>query len=282
MAHDPLMGWALKPFLLGGWLLLGLIYALSLFWLRRHSPEERPFSWKHPFLFVLAALSSLLLVSSPIDALGQSWLFTVRMFEYICLIYASGTLLLLSLPADLLKACSRGPLRHLLLPFSDLAKNSVLFNGYFLLWHLPEMLSLALQSAWINELQMLSFVISGALMWLPLISPDPDLRLPLPRQMFYIAMLILWQIPVFALLTISPDQLYANYQDQPGMYYLTAYGDQQVSGWFLKIVTLHIFAINFIVIFLQWNRSQRQQDKDDNALAVENFQLVQRAPQRKG
>lgn len=280
MSAELPLDWTWKPFLVGCWLLLALLYGFCLWHLHRR--QTGAVTWKHPLFFSLAAFSSLLLVSSPVDALGQHWLFTVRMFEYICLIYGSGLLLLLSLPAALLEHLNQSLLKRLLLPFSDLAQNSLLFNSYFFIWHLPDLLQLALQSAWINEFQLFSFVISGALMVLPLYSAYPRLRLPFSRQMFYLTLLILGQVPVFAFLTLSSEQLYLNYSDQPGMYFLSAYGDQQVSGWFLKGLTLHIFAIHFLVIFLQWNWQQRRQDYQDNFLAVENFQLSQRAPRREG
>ncbi len=153
----------------------------------------------------------------------------------------------------------------------------MIFNGVFFVWHLPWIYNLSLQNVLFDQVQMFGFWLLGLLMWLPLNIRFAPMRLNTPRRMFYLVTLILGQVPLFAFLTFTREVLYTGYANAARVIPVSALADQQMAGWLLKLATSLIFASAFIVIFLDWSTIQRQQDKDDNALAVENFDLVKRA-----
>ena len=153
----------------------------------------------------------------------------------------------------------------------------LIFHLGVVLWYVPALCEFALHYVWIAQLEHLSLLLVGCIMWLPLINPLPHLRLPFARRMFYLVVLIGCQVPLFGILTLSGRALYATYRLAPRITDLSAYGDQQTAGWLLKLVTVLVFAGGFIAIFLQWHAQQRLQDRDENRQAEENMKLLRRA-----
>lgn len=276
MPTPPLFHWHLQPLLLSILLLLGLLYALS--W-RRWPGENR----QQPLYWTLGLLSTALLTASPWDQMGHQALFVVRMGETLSLVYLVSCLFLAGLPArwfTLLQ--NQAPGRWLLKWLCGTVTPSALFNLVFLAWHVPALYELSLHNPLLNQLTLAALPLLGALMWLPLLSPLKSLRLSSARQMFYVVSLIFGGLPLFALLTFSKGVLYPSYLTAPRITSLSAFADQQLGGWLQKLFTSLVFAGAFIVIFLAWNQRQRRQDLVDNQEAVENFALVQRAPERRG
>lgn len=236
-----------------------------------------------PWGFFLSLLGLVLLVSSPLHSLGREALFLGRMLETLLIVYVLPPLALRALPVSVLSHYWHSArFRKYSLPLRDLTWSSVVFNGLFFLWHLPWIYNLSLKSAFFDELQMFGFWVLGVLMWFPLNVRFAPMRLNTPRRMFYLVTLILGQVPLFAFLTFTREVLYTGYASAARVVPVSALADQQMAGWLLKLATSLIFASAFIVIFLDWSKAQRQQDKDDNTLAVENFDLVKRALKKEG
>lgn len=201
-----------------------------------------------------------------------------RMLESVIAVYVLPPLALRALPLEALDhAWQSARFRRWSLPLRDLVWNSVLFNSVFFLWHLPWVYARTLTVDWIDQTQMMAFWLLGLWMWFPLNTRFSPMRLNTPRRMFYLVTLVLGQVPLFAFLSFQRQVLYTHYAQVTPLIDISTLADQQMSGWLLKLATSFIFACAFIVIFLDWSREQRQQDKADNALAVENFTLVQKA-----
>lgn len=265
--------WEVPYYLLIFCLLLGSVFLQQH--LRHDSEVPKPWG------FFLSVLGMVIVVSSPLHAIGREALLLARMLETLLLVYI--------LPLLAIQALSQGALAHYWkyegfrkysLPLRDLTWNSVIFSSVFFLWHLPWIYNLGLQYAFFDELQMFGFWVLGLFMWFPLMTRFTPMRLNTPRRIFYLVALVLGQVPLFAFLTFTHEVFYIGYAEASRIIPITALSDQQMSGWLLKLVTSLIFASVFIVIVVDWNRTQRQQDKDDNSLAFENFDLVKRALQK--
>ncbi len=273
--------WTFKPLLLIS--LLGLALAYGVFWRKlRQSGSEHAMAYQ-PWLFITGLLGMALVTASPLDDLGMRALFIARMFEYILIVYFLPCLLWLGTPSPLgALLWERLHYRELATWLGNLVGPGLVFNLVFLIWHVPFIFEAALHHPWFNQLQLIGLLGAGFVMWMPLLSPFGPMRLPLPRQMFYLVTLVFAQVPVFALLTFSKQVLFESYLNAPRLTPLGALADQQLGGWLLKTVSSVIFAATFIRIFLEWNRHARRQDAEDNVTAFENIELVRRANQRQG
>lgn len=277
MQELPLI-WRFHPLLI--FTVLGLLWGYGRFWsrLKQNSETDLP-NWR-AVSFASSLILLLVLTASPLDWIGQKYLLTIRMLEMIALIYVLPCLFWLGIPPEMVYATVK---RFRFVRYAGhLVGVSLCFNVLFLVLHIPVIYQAGLVNNWVHELQLAFVFVIGTLMWWPLLCSFLAARLPLPRQMFYLVTLVFAQVPLFALLTFSHTVLYPSYVEAARISPLDAYGDQQLAGWALKTISSVIFAAAFIRIFLEWNRQSRQQDFQDNITAFENFELVKRAPVRKG
>lgn len=233
--------------------------------------------------FLLGLLLSALLIASPLHQIGKTELFFVRMFEYMMQIYLLGALLLQGIPAIWLEKLWLIPQGHQILKWtSGLLISSIGFNLIFFGLHIPVIYNSILQIAWLDQLVFVALLPLGVLMWLPLFSRAPVLRLSISQQMFYLILLILEQVPVFVVLTFSNESLYPTYLMSAHQLGLSAVEDQHSGGWLLKMLSTLIFAAAFIQLFINWSQQQRRQDQIQNQSDYENMALAKQAKPRKG
>lgn len=278
MESQPLSTWSFYPLplLLTGWVLI--FPALLNSGTRRHPPHP-----KRSLILSGAALTLLFLITcSPLDTLAHQFLLVARSAQHLLLLYLLCPLLLATFAS--------GPRNPLLLRFAWLEKllrwlgkplhAALCFNLMLMCWYIPELNALSNQNLWIRQLEYLSIMGAGLVMWLPLMHPRPWLRPPFEQQIFYLVMLLAGQVPLFAALTLSRTALYQTYLLAPRLTPLSAYGDQQSAGWLIKLISVLVFAGALIAIVLQWHAQQRLKDQHENRLAYENLHLVEAARAR--
>ncbi len=231
--------------------------------------------------WVLLALTLL----SPLDAIGREYLFSAHTFQLFMIITVIAPLLMLGLP-DWLTAW--------LIPSAEARQATeglmfqvvavVAFNGIILLWHVTPLYEAALQNMTLHALQMLSFLVAGALTWWPLLTPTrKHIRMAHPSQIIY---LVLESLPldIFgAALLFTPTVLYPTYLHAPHIFGLTALVDQQIAGGILaapgNMIDLALMSIVFFGWIRQMEREQiireREQYAQEDALATGSEALTQ-------
>jgi putative membrane protein len=100
------------------------------------------------------------------------------------------------------------------------------------------------------------FMVTATIMWWPVMSPLPELRLPTGPSMLYLFLVGIPMQVVAALITFADDVLYPWYVLAPRMWGLSALDDQQLGGLIMWIPgNLYIFgAIG--VLFFRWAREE--------------------------
>jgi putative membrane protein len=261
-----------------------LLYSWFLFWQYQYSPYRQRLHLWRPILFLSGLIGLICLYCGPLQAMGNPYLFSARMLQHILLIYAIPCLLLAGIPEwSLLASYDRYPVFYQYLKgLSQPLSACLLFNGVFSAWHLPMLYELSLKHPAFHYLQIITLLATALLMWLPLINPLRSLQSPLPRQIFYVVQHMIAQVPLFAILTLSGYALYPTHALSPRVLLSAAYGDQQIGGWMLKILSTFIFSAIFIELLLRWHRNERLRDQIENATAYENHRLAQQSPQRFG
>jgi putative membrane protein len=205
--------------------------------------------------FLGGVLTMALALLSPLDDLSDHYLFTAHMLQHLLLILVVAPLLLLGLPSwlfrDVLERTHLGRaarlLRHPLFAFG-------LFNLVFTVAHVPALYELALASEPLHAAEHLVFLATAVLMWLPVLSPAPDVvpRYPPLGQVLY---LFLQSIPsglVGALLAASGTAVYTTYVLAPRVSPLSAYEDQQLGGLIMWVGSGFYFLIASGVVFFSW------------------------------
>ena len=127
---------------------------------------------------MLALLAALV---SPLDGLGEDYLFSAHMVQHVLLGDIAPLLLLLSLSRVIMRPATRrlmrveralGPAR------APAATGIVLWLGLMYLWHIPALYDAALEHPLVHLLEHASFFTAGVALWWPLIQPVPMRRRP--------------------------------------------------------------------------------------------------------
>ena len=186
-------------------------------------------------------LVSVLAIVSPIDHIGETYLQWVHMLQHVLiadlgvvliLLAVRGPLTVFFLPRNLLAPLARArPLRRglaiLLQPRVSYAVWVVVLVG----WHIPVLYEAALHHRYWHDVEHLSFVLGGALVWTQIVDPGRHHRLTLGERLGYTA-LIFWTGQVMAyVILFSFEPLFSTYVDQPvRLLGLSPLADQRLAG----------------------------------------------------
>jgi putative membrane protein len=125
----------------------------------RRSSGKRGASARHLWAFVGSIVVILVALISPLDGLGEDYLFSAHMVQHLLLGDIGPLLVVLGLAGTWRRA-------H---PAAVLPLWAAVSIG----WHVPALYDAALAHAWLHELQHLSFLAAGVLLWSALLLPGP-------------------------------------------------------------------------------------------------------------
>ncbi len=137
--------------------------------------------------FVLAVLVLAVALMSPLDALSDGYLFSAHMLQHLLLIVVVSPLLLIGLPEAPLRRFLhlRWPARlERILGWAPLAWSLGIVT--FACWHVPVLYNAALADENVHILEHLSFLVSAAIFWWPILAPIPECRTSLVPALLYL------------------------------------------------------------------------------------------------
>lgn len=281
-----LTGWSLQPSVIVGLLALGGGYAYATGPLRARRGWGPPVApWRRAAFFGGLAIAAFALLS-PLDTLGDEYLFSAHMVQHMLLTTGTPPLLLLGTPDWLVRPALRWPAvrtaaRWLTFP----AVAFVLFNGDFWLWHLPPLYDATLSNEGLHILEHLTFLVTATLSWFPIVSPVPDElpRLPRLMQLLYLFVSCQPMVLLGAILTFAAEPLYLTYVRAPHIFGLSAMTDQQLGGLIMWIPGNFVYILVMSIVFFQWvEHSDDAQDAAERGAlaALEAFGVSSSDPTR--
>ena len=255
--------WHNEPFLIGGLIFLGWLYAiLTGPWRDRLAPGE-PYPRAHAVRFYVALVIFYLAVGSPLDQIGERFLLSAHMLQHQLIIYPAAVLFLLGLPAWLVRPLTGRPgLRPILRILTHPIVCGVVYTVTMTIWHLPAFYDLALQNRPVHIAEHFSFFGAALFYWWPLLSPSTEYpRASYGWQMLYLPAVVIAMTPLFAYITFSSDILYPTYEFAPRIMEisvgsrtepLSPAADQLLAGAMMKLVGMSVALIAFGVSFYRW------------------------------
>lgn len=244
------------------WGLLLILVAVALGYFRWMSAVRvrggQAFPRREAALFISALLLILLAVVSPIDRIGEEYLFSMHMVQHNLFMYPVVRLLMAGIPTWMAEdAYARsGPLGRKIYAFLSHPITACLsLNLIFTLWHIPFLYDWALRDRMVHNLEHLSMIVSAVLLWLPVWSPLKHKRPSYPMQILYLVAVAIAQLPVFVYVTFSPMVLYPTYDMAPRLTVLSALADQQLGGVLMKINGMLVLFAAFIGVAMEWYKS---------------------------
>ncbi|QBD81202.1 cytochrome c oxidase assembly protein [Ktedonosporobacter rubrisoli] len=130
--------------------------------------------------FVIGVLIIFLALASPLDELGDEYLFSAHMVQHLLITVVGPPLMLLGTPGWLIKPLLRN--RYVLLIAKFLVSPVVaflLYNGNFWLWHAPPLYNATLANENLHIVEHMTFMITAFLSWWPIFG-SLDEELPRP------------------------------------------------------------------------------------------------------
>jgi putative membrane protein len=232
--------WETPPAVLVGAALALLLFLQAWIRLRRRGRTDHAGYGRLALFMAAVALGTLALIS-PLDPIGEEYLLSAHMLEHVligdaavamAIVALRGPLIFFLLPPWILGPLARvGPLRRflafLLRPWVSFFVWAVVFAA----WHYPAAYDYVLDHRVVHDLQHVTFVIAGVLVWTQLL--DPARRGELRRSgriALAVALFVSGQI-LADVLIFSFDPLYPAYgaQDER-LLNLSPLADQQFAG----------------------------------------------------
>ena len=201
-------------------------------------------------------------LNGPVDALADERLFTAHMAQHLLLALVMPPLLLLGTPGWMLrlllqKRAVMGLARLITHPIVAFA----LYNGFLAAIHTPPVFEWMVRDEGVHIATHLLLMITGTIMWWPLLSPLPELpRLPYPAQTLYLFLLLIPMAAVSAPITLASDVVYPWYLEGPHPWGLTPLADQVLGGLLMWVGAGLYFMGVFSLMFFRW---AQQEDRDE-------------------
>ncbi len=250
--------WHNEPFLVGGLIFLGWLYAVLTGPLRARLEPGAPFPRGRAVMFFAALLIFYLAVGSPFDQLSERFLLCAHMVQHQLLMYPSAVLFLLGLPEWAVRpVTSIRSLRRVGWFFTRPLVTGTIFVVTFSVWHLPALYDWTLNDKVVHVLEHLMFFGAALLYWWPLYSPSREFPpISYPGQMLYLVLVAIGMTPVFAFITFSSGVLYPTYEYAPRIIpNFSPADDQLLAGVIMKLVGMAVALLAFGVSFFRWYRA---------------------------
>jgi putative membrane protein len=217
----------------------------------------------HALAFGGGMLAVVVALVTPLDGLGEDYLFSAHMVQHVLLGDVAPLLILLGLSRVILRPVTRrvSDLERRLGPLASPATGIAVWIFLMYLWHIPALYDAAVEHPLIHLLEHISFFTAGVALWWPLIQPVPmRRRLTGLQPIAYIgaAKAALAGLGIF--LTWSTTAIYPFYETTPRIWGLSPIEDQNVAGVIMMVEQSLTLALVLVALFVRMlGQSERDQ-----------------------
>ncbi|MEY3491230.1 MAG: hypothetical protein RL309_358 [Verrucomicrobiota bacterium] len=253
--------WHTEPLLL--LLIVGVswAYALACGPLRtRYAPGLQAYPRNYAICFHLGVVVAYIAVGSPLDQIGEAFLFSAHMLQHMLLIYVAAPLIILGLPPELTDPFLEA--RPRLLKFARFLVHplvaGLIFNFNFSVWHFPELYEAALRDRTLHVIEHWLMFLPALLMVWPLVSRSRVLpRISFGGAMVYCFALMIADLPLWAVLIFGEQPIYETYRLAPRITALTASSDMILGAAIMKGFNEVFALVNMALAFFLWYKRDR-------------------------
>jgi putative membrane protein len=248
-----LSAWTWDPSVLVGCSALILAYLVAV-----------RFRWNRKTVAFTSGVAVMLFaLESPLDFLGDTYLFSAHMAQHLLLVSVAAPLMLLGLPKPLAERVLGQPLSRAVERILGQPVLAWLTGmGFLWLWHLPSLYNAALNDESVHILEHLCFLVTGAIFWWPVLTPLAERRLPALACIPYLFAAAVANSLLGIILTYTPPGLYPTYlhpidwlgilpliRDRWG---LSPELDQQVGGLLMWVPGSLVYLSGIVAALVRW------------------------------
>jgi len=250
--------WHNEPFLTGGLIFLGWLYAILAGPLRGRLAPGEPYPRRKAAAFYGSLAIFYLAVGSPLDQVGERFLLSAHMVQHDLILYPAPLLFLVGLPVWMVDPVlgRPGARRFGRLLFHPMTCGLV-STAVISVWHAPGLYEWTLQQKLAHVAEHLMFFAVSLLYWWPLASPSHAFPKPGHAvRTLYIIGTEIGMIPVSAYLVFSGDVLYPTYEYAPRLIAgLSPASDQLIAGIIMKVAGMAVSLAALGVVFYEWQKA---------------------------
>lgn len=209
----------------------------------------------------IAFASALVLVyasmGTPLKLLGDDFLFTAHMVQYVLLSMVVAPLLIWGIPPQAWKTLwelriVKPVLSLLTYPPIALLLFNIVFSG--LLY--PRILDLSLRDNWLYLAAPYGMLVSAVAMWWPLMSPILESpRLSRGSRLIYLFFNVDLMMPASVYIIDTGHADYLIYQLAPRVFHLSALADQQLGGIVMSVGMFIAYTVTFLITYAGYDES---------------------------
>ena len=196
----------------------------------------------------------------PLGVLGAGYLASAHMLQFMLYTLVAAPLLVMGVSEPMARRIlARLRLYRLLTRLTKPVTAALVFNGCLVATHSPWAVDNLRANQFGSFVMDVVWLVSGVLVWLPILSPLTEHRLrAYPGKMVYL-FLALGVVPAVpaGFLTFASFPLYATYELAPRFYGLDAATDQQTAGLIMKLGGIPIVWGAIIAMMLRWADESR-------------------------
>lgn len=221
-------------------------------------PDEPAVTKRQSVCFVAAV--ALLWASSdwPVHDISEEYLYFVHMIQHMVITLIVPPLFLMAVPEWLARLIvSRDGnsgvwVRRLTRPVVA----ALVFNLLVALTHLTWVVNTSVEIGPFHYFVHLAIFASALLMWMPIVSPLPELRASPPGQMVYLFLNSVLPTVPGGFLTFAETPLYRVYDHPIRLWGVTAVDDQQAAGLIMKLAGGTYIWVIIAVLYVRWVSGQ--------------------------
>ena len=261
--------WSLDPSVLVGCAALLVAYLLAA---GRLTARYVAFAW--------GVLILCLALISPIDTLGDRYLFSVHMAQHLLLMLLVPPLLLVGLEPEDVRALLHVPAldrAERLLSYPPLSWSLAVATLW--IWHAPALYDLAVQYEGVHIVQHLTFLVTSTIFWWPIVVALPERRrLPHLTGVIYLLGASFSSAILGVIITFAPCGLYPAYLhpvDPAGLLPLIRNGwglspttDQQLGGALMWVLGGLTYLLATVAVLARWYGEPEEDELPDLALGA--------------
>jgi cytochrome c oxidase assembly factor CtaG len=215
-------------------------------------------------LFYLSGVTALFLsLASPLDALGDEYLFSAHMLQHFILLMVVPLLLILGLPEAPVRALLRiGWIKRTEEALSQPVFAWMLANSILWGWHLPSLYVFAVRNEGVHIFQHLTFLISSTIFWWPILAPTEESRLVSWDGFVYLFTAALSNMALGIVFTFVNEPLFSPYvapEDSwkilsviRNQFHLDPVADQKLGGILMWVLGSSVFLGVFLFHYGRW------------------------------
>lgn len=254
MSELPQVGWTWYPSVMIGFSVWTLLYMLAI-------RPGKPAQLSQQIAFHVGTLTGLIALVSPLDELGDEYLFSAHMVQHLLLMFVTVPLWLMGAPGWMVDGLVPKTLTRFVRWLTSPVAAYVVFVGVMWFWHIPLVYEMAQQSKAVHIFEHLTYIGAALIGWWPvagaqasqLITPVP------PVRMLYLFLLAIPCTALAAILTFTHTPLYPFYVTTPHPFGIDALQDQRLGGLLMWLPTHLVFLVALGITFLKWFTDSSQQ-----------------------